>query len=118
MNLAQAVERFRPAILNEQEADIETLKCMAELVELNYYEWSKLPDNDEANQKWADFLLKMAKQRGWFRLFIKHGFLPKSYIHWPNQNLFKQSKVKESKGDSSSVRTISGGAVEQKRRKH
>ena len=62
MNLAQAVEKFRPAILNEQEPDIETLKCMAELVELNYYEWSKVPDNDEANQKWADFLLKMAKQ--------------------------------------------------------
>jgi hypothetical protein len=39
---------------------------MAELVELNHLEWSKVPDNDEANQKWADLLLAKAKQLGGF----------------------------------------------------
>ena len=118
MNLAQAVEKIRPAVLNKIKPDIDTLKCMAELVELNHLEWAKVPNNDEVNQKWADFLLANAKKLGWFRLCIKHGFLTERYIHWPNHNWITQPKLKEAKGESQSVRTVSGGAFEQKRRKH
>jgi hypothetical protein len=58
------------------------------------------------------------KTTWWFRLCIKHGFLTEKYIHWPNHNWVKQPKLKEVKGESQSVRTIAGGAFEQKRRKH
>jgi len=118
MTLVQAVEKIHPAVLIKKKPDIDVLKCMAELVELNHLEWSKVPDNDEANQKLADLLLARAKRLGWFRLCIKHGFLTESYIHWPNHNWVKQPKLKEAKDESQSVRTVSGGAFEQKRRKH
>ncbi len=41
MNLDQAVEKTRSAILNSQEPDLEMLKCMAELAELNHAEYAK-----------------------------------------------------------------------------
>jgi len=83
-------------------------------------EWAKFqgPSFDKANQEWVVFLLKRAKQRGWFRLCIKHGLLAERYRHWPDHNFIKQPKVKVAEGESSSVRTISGGALEQKRYKH
>lgn len=111
-NLSDSPISLYPGLLVGQ------LVFMAELVELNHLEWSKVPDNDETNQKWADLLLAKAKQLGWFRLCIKHRFLTEKYIHWPNHNWVKQPKLKEVKGESQSVRTISGGAFEQKRRKH
>jgi hypothetical protein len=120
MTLAQAVEKIRPAVLKQQAPDLEMLKCMAELIELNHAEYAKYgdPEQDMANLDWSEYLLKQAKLSGWFRLCIKHGLLTEKYIHWPNQDWIKQPKLKEIKDKSNSVRTISGGAFEQKRRKH
>ncbi len=115
--LAQVVEKFRPSILQELEPDLNTLKLMAELVELSHLEWSKVPDNDEASQKWADYLLKIAKRRGWFWLCVKNKILPERYLHWPEHNYTKPPKIKESKDKSTSVKTILGGGFETKRRK-
>lgn len=121
MNLAQAVEKLRPAILDEQEPNLEMLKCMAVLVELHHAEYANYgsSDFDEDNLKWAEYLLKKAKQNGWFSLCIKHGLLDKRYKLWPRHNdTYPPPKPIETKGDGSSVRTISGGAFEQNRRKH
>ena len=120
MTLAQAVEKIRPVILKQQAPDLEMLKCMVELVELNHAEYAKYgdPDQDNANLDWSEFLLKQAKLCGWFRLCIKNGLLPERYIHWPEHNYIKLPKLKETKDKNNSVRTISGGAFEQKRRKH
>jgi len=119
MTLAQAVEKIRPAVLKQQVPDLEMLKCMAELVELNHAEYAKYgdPEQDMANLDWSEYLLKQAKLSGWFRLCIKQGLLTEKYIHWPNQDWIKQPKLKEIKDKSKSVRTLSGGAFERNRRK-
>ncbi len=122
MNLAEAIKKTREALLvaiqDEQRPSLETLKCFAELIELNDREWLKIPENDATSQKEAEFWFKKAKPLGWFRLCVEHGLLPENYIRWPKHNCFRPPKLKEAKKGSQSVQTVSGGAFEQNRRKH
>ena len=63
MNLAETVEQVRKAIIDEAVPDMEILRNVAHLLELNDFEYSQIPNNDDASQRWAEFLLKKAKQQ-------------------------------------------------------
>jgi hypothetical protein len=119
MRLAEAVERLRRPILENQPPDREMLKVFAEMVELSHLEWSKAPDNDRANQNWADYLAKKAKSQGWFTQCVRAGILAKNWLTWPNHKVVWPEKLyKPEHGTGRSIHSVPGGAVEQNRRKH
>ena len=118
MTLAQVVDKVRKPIMDAVQPDLEMLKCFAQMVELNYFEWSKIPDNDLGNQKWADFLIPKAKQQGWIRLCVEHQLLRENWLKWPHHNVLYPPRLKATKEGGKSLRTIPGGAIEQNRRKH
>ena len=118
MTLAEAVSKLRQPILNNAQPDCEMLKIFVEMVELNYSEWAKMPNNDKDSQKWADFLKNRARQQGWVRKAIKAGVLPEVWLQWPPWAVTPVEAYRPERGAGKSVTMVSGGAFEQNRRKH
>jgi hypothetical protein len=94
------------------------LKQFVQMAELEYFEWSKVPDNDLKNQRWAGYLISKARQQGWIRRCVNQGLLPNSWNNWPKHNhAFTQEEI-DARFQGTSVWSISAGAFERNRRKH
>ncbi|HUD49058.1 MAG TPA: hypothetical protein VMR33_19670 [Candidatus Baltobacteraceae bacterium] len=118
MTLAEAVKKLRWPILEGRVPTSKMLKEFVEMLQLEYDEWIRVPDNDLRNQQWAGYLTSKAKQQGWIRRCVKDGLLSKQWNNWPRHNVtFSQEEI-DSRYQGKSVQTISAGAFEQNRRKH
>ncbi len=118
MTLAESVKKLRWPILEGRPPSLKMLKEFVQLLELEYHEWSKVPDNDLKSQRWAGYLTSKAKQQGWIRQCVNQGLLSKNWNDWPRHNYtFTQEEI-DARYRGTSVWSVSAGAFERNRRKH
>ena len=117
MTLAEAVKKLWWPILERRTPSLKMLKEFVEMLKLEHYEWSKVPDNDLKNQQRAGYLASKAKQQGWIRQCVNQGLLPKNWNNWPRHNHELTQEEIDARCLGTSVWSVSGGAFERNRRK-